>query len=59
MGKKRFESIELIDDGVQRNVTYCKRKKGLLKKAMEVSILCGQDVLLVLHDEKKSKLVVY
>ena len=41
MGKKKIETIELIQDVVQRNVTFCKRKKGLIKKAMEVSILCG------------------
>ena len=40
-----------MDDGSQRNVTYCKRKKGIIKKAMEVSILCGQEVLVVLYDE--------
>ena len=59
MGKKKIQTVELIDDVSQRNVTYCKRKKGLIKKAMEVSLLCGQQVLLAIYDEQKSKLVLY
>jgi len=42
MGKRKISVIQQIDDRVSRNVTYCKRKKGLIKKAMELSILCGQ-----------------
>ena len=41
MGKKKIEHVALIDDKVSRNVTFCKRKKGLIKKAMEMSLLCG------------------
>ncbi len=61
MGRKKIISteLELISDQVQRNVTYCKRKKCLVKKAMEISILCGQEVSLVIHDKRKNKLIVY
>ena len=40
-------------------MTYCKRKKGLLKKAMELSILCDQDISLVISDKSRNKMVIY
>ena len=59
MGKKKIEHVALIDDKVSRNVTFCKRKKGLIKKAMEMSLLCGQQVAVHIYDSVKSKLVIY
>ena len=59
MGKKKIENMSLIENTVSRNVTYCKRKKGLLKKAMEMSILCGQQVSVVIYDKSKDKLILY
>ena len=43
----------------QRNITYCKRKRGLLKKIIELSSLCEQHVFLVLFDNAKERLVEY
>ena len=59
MGKRKIEHFDLIDNQVQRNITFCKRKRGLIKKAMEMSLLCGQHVLLYLYDEEKNRLVSY
>jgi hypothetical protein len=42
MGKKKIEKLKLIDDKLKRNVAFCKRKRGLLKKAIELSNLCDQ-----------------
>ena len=59
MGKRKICIIEQIEDRVSRNVTYCKRKKGLIKKAMELSILCGQHISLAIFDPLKNKLIKY
>ena len=57
MGKKKV-THEFIKDNKSRNITYCKRKIGILKKAMELSVLCGQKIFLAMYD-KKEKLVLY
>ena len=48
MGKKKIEQFKLITNNTTRTNTFCKRKKGVLKKAMELSILCGCDIFLVI-----------
>ena len=59
MGKRKINIDKIIDNKTARKVTFCKRKKGLIKKAMELSILCGKDISLVIFDETKNKLVIY
>jgi len=53
MGKRKIHHFIKINDYNSRNVTYCKRKKGLIKKAMELSMLCGQEVYLSILDQEK------
>ena len=50
MGKKRIQ-IEEIQSSKSKRLTLIKRKKGLIKKAMELAILCNADVFI----EIKSK----
>ena len=59
MGKRKIHCFEKIQDENSRNVTYCKRKKGLVKKAMELSLLCNQQIYLSVFDQDRQKLVVY
>ena len=59
MGRRKINSFQQIEDKVTKSQTFNKRKKGLIKKAMELSILCGQDVMLVIHNQENQKLVVY
>jgi hypothetical protein len=54
MGKRKI-SIEKICDDRVRGATYQKRKMGLIKKAMELSILCEVEVPLHAH----SRTIVY
>lgn len=53
MGKKKLEKIERIQNDNTRKVTYCKRKKGLLKKAIELSKLCDQVCYVFIYDRSK------
>jgi hypothetical protein len=59
MGKKKLASISLIKDKNTRNVTYCKRKRGLIKKAIELSKLCNQYIYLIVFDREKQRLIEY
>ncbi|CAJ1931225.1 unnamed protein product [Sphenostylis stenocarpa] len=40
--------IERIDNSTSRQVTFSKRRKGLIKKAKELAILCDAQVGLVI-----------
>mmetsp|Transcript_27179 Transcript_27179/g.52708 ORF Transcript_27179/g.52708 Transcript_27179/m.52708 type:complete len:576 (+) Transcript_27179:59-1786(+) len=52
MGRKKID-IKMITSEKNRQVTFNKRRVGLMKKAMELSILCGCEVgLIVLFDRK-------
>eukprot|EP00002_Diphylleia_rotans_P002702 TRINITY_DN11714_c0_g1_i2.p1 TRINITY_DN11714_c0_g1~~TRINITY_DN11714_c0_g1_i2.p1 ORF type:complete len:556 (+),score=100.61 TRINITY_DN11714_c0_g1_i2:107-1774(+) len=47
MGRKKIR-IEKITDDRNRQVTFTKRKNGLFKKAMELSLLCDCDVTVII-----------
>ena len=39
--------------------TYFKRKRGILKKCIEMSTKCHQDVYLIIYDKKNQTLVEF
>lgn len=49
MGRKKVD-IRPIPEGRKRQVTFMKRKTGLLKKAMELSILCQCEMAVVIFN---------
>jgi hypothetical protein len=49
MGRRKI-SIKQIDDTKLRNITFNKRKNGLIKKAAELSMLCNVNMLLIFED---------
>lgn len=51
--------MDYIQDNNNRNIAFCKRKRGLIKKAMEISKLCGTEVFLVVLDSQKQRLLKY
>ncbi|ORY29967.1 hypothetical protein BCR39DRAFT_530351 [Naematelia encephala] len=47
MGRKKIDIRPLVDER-NRNVTFLKRKAGLMKKAWELSVLCAADVSILI-----------
>lgn len=52
MGRRKIE-ISFIENERKRQVTLTKRKQGLMKKAHELSVLCGCELALVMFDTKQ------
>ncbi|KAI3452577.1 hypothetical protein Pfo_009241 [Paulownia fortunei] len=48
MGRRKLE-IKRIDDKSARQVTFSKRRNGLMKKAKELSVLCDLDVGVIIY----------
>ncbi|WJZ81715.1 hypothetical protein VitviT2T_001538 [Vitis vinifera] len=57
MGRKKVE-LKRIEDKSSRQVTFSKRRNGLIKKARELSVLCDVDVA-VLVFSSRGKLYEY
>lgn len=49
MGRKKI-NITRINDERTRQVTFTKRKFGLMKKAYELSVLCGCEIALMIFN---------
>ncbi|KAL4389896.1 hypothetical protein AHAS_Ahas03G0090900 [Arachis hypogaea] len=47
MARGRIQ-LKRIENPVHRQVTFCKRRAGLLKKAKELSVLCDAEIGLVI-----------
>lgn len=57
--KKKGIQYKEIEDSWNKTITYNKRKRGFIKKAMELSVLCGQQILVAMYNNQNNKLVIY
>ncbi|GFP84760.1 mads-box protein soc1 [Phtheirospermum japonicum] len=44
--------MKRIENSTSRQVTFSKRRNGLLKKAYELSVLCDAEVALIIFSQK-------
>ncbi|KAF7820946.1 transcription factor CAULIFLOWER D-like [Senna tora] len=51
MGRGRVV-LERIENKINRQVTFSKRRNGLLKKAYELSVLCDAEVALIIFSSR-------
>ena len=53
MGKKKIDVCSKIEEYNRRVVTYSKRKRGILKKLIELSRMCDQYISLTIFDKSR------
>jgi len=51
MGRGRVE-LKRIENKINRQVTFAKRRNGVLKKAYELSVLCDAEVALIIFSSR-------
>ncbi|KAI4295342.1 hypothetical protein L6164_035396 [Bauhinia variegata] len=51
IGRGKIE-IKRIENTTNRQVTFCKRRNGLLKKAYELSVLCDAEIALIVFSSR-------
>ncbi|KAF3650091.1 putative peptidyl-prolyl cis-trans isomerase E-like [Capsicum annuum] len=51
MGRGKVE-LKRIDNKINRQVTFAKRRNGLLKKAYELSVLCDAEIALIIFSSR-------
>ena len=59
MARAKIERYDHIIDDQKRRVTLSKRKKGLLKKSIELSKLCSVKVFMLIYDPKTKRFAQY
>ena len=58
MGRGKIE-IKRIENSSNRQVTYSKRRNGIIKKAKEITVLCDAKVSLIIINPSSGKMSEY
>lgn len=59
LGKRSSFKLEKIQDKESQRVSLCKRKRGIIKKCIELSVMHSQDVFILIFDKNQQRLVEY
>ena len=59
MGRRKVDKTKKIEETRKLAVTFCKRRRGILKKCIEMSKMCDQKVFMVIYDPLKEKAVQF
>lgn len=57
--KTQNPQLKMVENSVKRNLVYSKRKRGILKKAIELSQKCKKHVFLAIFDSESRHLLMY
>ena len=58
MGKRKLP-MQKIEHKRRRTVVKNKRRNGLLKKAVELSLLCDQKIYMVVYDNEYDRMIQF
>ena len=58
MGKKKINTEGYIVDNKKRQITFCKRSNGVVKKLLELHHLCGTKIFSIILSETGKMIVV-
>ncbi len=59
MVRKKIDTSKFIDDKVRKCIVFAKRKRGFLKKAIEISRLCGWQIYLCMKEQSKDRVIEF
>jgi len=59
MPKRKIDRTVPLVDKKRKRIVFCRQKKDLLKKSIELSKMCDQKVLLVVFDPVTEKMTYF
>lgn len=59
IGKRQSFKLEEIKDSESMRISLSKRKKGLIKKCIELSIMHNQDIFMFMFDKTQQRLTEF